>query len=72
MNKKNRRLIEKWSCVLLCMLLLFLPILAAGADANEAAGQGRREPNDVNVPPRPEHKHAAFGERVRERARMVV
>jgi len=44
----------------------------APADANEPAGQERKEPNDVNVPPRPDHKHPAFRERFRERSEMVA
>ncbi len=72
MAAKYRRLIEKWIYVPLCLLLLLPPILSVGADANKPTGQERNEPNDVNVPPRPEHKHPAFGERVRERARMVT
>jgi protein-L-isoaspartate(D-aspartate) O-methyltransferase len=44
------------------------------AEANEPAEQQPQEPNDPNdkKPLRPTHKHAAFRERIEERARMVV
>jgi protein-L-isoaspartate(D-aspartate) O-methyltransferase len=32
----------------------------------------RKEPNDVNAPPRPLHKHKAFRERSKQRERMVA
>ncbi|MHC4327751.1 MAG: protein-L-isoaspartate(D-aspartate) O-methyltransferase [Planctomycetota bacterium] len=43
------------------------------AEANEPAEQKPAEPNDPNdkKPLRPTHKHTAFGERIKERARMV-
>ena len=52
-----------------------------GADANQAAAESNQPPADANEGPRdpngekiarPTHKHPAFGERVEERARMVV
>jgi len=40
------------------------------ADANEQAEQEQEEPNESEVR-RPDHNHPAFGERIRERTRMV-
>jgi protein-L-isoaspartate(D-aspartate) O-methyltransferase len=50
------------------------PVFASenkGADANQPAGGERRDPNSQK-PLRPDHKHPAFKERIRERARMVA
>lgn len=41
------------------------------ADANKAPEQKREDPNDKK-PLRPDHKHPAFAERIKERARMVA
>ena len=41
------------------------------AEPNQPAGQKQKDPNEEK-PSRPDHKHPAFGERVRERARMVA
>ena len=43
----------------------------APADANQQPEQEPNAPKDKK-PPRPEHKHPAFNERVKERARMVA
>lgn len=71
MAAKYRGFIKKWVCVSLYLLLFLSPVLAGGTDSNQPVGQERKGPNDVNVPPRPEHKHPAFKERIMERARMV-
>jgi len=41
------------------------------AEPNQTVEQKQKDPNEEK-PPRPDHKHPAFGERVRERARMVA
>jgi len=41
------------------------------ADPNQDSGQEPKDPNDKK-PPRPDHKHPAFKERIEERARMVA
>jgi protein-L-isoaspartate(D-aspartate) O-methyltransferase len=63
---------------LLLFLLSILTIesgtnLAGGgpADTNQPAGQERKEPNE-GKPLRPDHKHPAFKERIKERIEMVA
>lgn len=41
------------------------------ADAHQPTAQEQKDPNDKK-PPRPEHKHPAFSQRIEERARMVA
>ena len=43
----------------------------APAEPNKQPEQKQKDPND-EIPSRPEHKHAAFKERIEERARMVT
>ncbi len=40
-------------------------------DSNQAGEEGEEDPNDKK-PPRPEHKHPAFKERISDRQRMVA
>jgi len=64
------------------ILLIFFNISCSKRPANAVSSpnektepnQQAQEPNDPNekVPPRPEHKHPAFTERIEERAKMVA
>lgn len=58
------------------VILTILPLLAfavegKGADANQPAAVEQKDPNNQK-PLRPEHKHPAFKERVKERIEMVA
>jgi protein-L-isoaspartate(D-aspartate) O-methyltransferase len=85
MDAKYRGLVENQVYTPSSVLFLLVPFMvilttvprsafaveSKGADANQPAGGERRDPNSQK-PPRPDHKHPAFKERVRERARMVA
>jgi len=70
------------SSVILCLWLIFFNISCSKKPANAVSAanekaesnQQAQEPNDPNEkkPPRPEHKHPAFTERIEERGEMVA
>jgi len=66
----------------LSLSILFLAVIAiaqtkeaepnqTSVDSNQPPKQKQQEPNDIK-PPRPEHTHPAFTERVEERGKMVT
>jgi protein-L-isoaspartate(D-aspartate) O-methyltransferase len=84
MAEKHSELFNKWTypplSVLVAIFVIVVIVITQNkeveptqtlADVNQPPKQGQQEPNDVK-PPRPEHKHPAFAERIKEREKMVA